>query len=136
MAFSSRSNALIFNQTAAHRFPLFALVVAGICAVSLGFAQQRNDFAGDYAGMLGPLHVKLHIVAGPGGSITANVDSPEQNLYALPCSDLSINGQVLSFSVPNVRGEWTGVLSADHNSLSGVWKQGSPMALIFTRSGL
>ncbi len=136
MAFSTRANTLIFNQSVAHRFRLFALVVIGIFAASLGFAQQKSDFAGEYAGMLGPVHVKLHIVAGPGGSITANVDSPDQNLYALPCSDLSINGQALSFSVPNVRGEWTGVLSADHNSLSGVWKQGSPMALTFTRGGV
>jgi hypothetical protein len=83
--------------------------------------------------MLGPMTVKLHVIANSDGNITANVDSPQQSLYALPCADLHIQGQVLSFTVPNVRGEWTGVMSADHNTLSGVWKQGATMALVFNR---
>lgn len=96
-------------------------------------AQQNREFVGEYAGVLGPLHVKLHILAAADGSISANVDSPDQGMFGLPCSDLTINGQALSFSVPNVRGEWTGVMSSDHNTLTGVWKQAGPMALNFTR---
>jgi len=100
-----------------------------------GYAQQKNEFAGDYAGMLGPLRVRLHIIVSADGSVAANVDSPDQNMFALPCSEISINGQTLSFSVPNVHGEWMGTLSADHNTLSGIWKQGSPMPLTLVRIG-
>ena len=117
------------------RFSRIAFVALAGWAAGSGFAQQKSDFAGDYSGVLGPLHVKLHIVATPDGGIAANVDSPDQKMYALPCSEILINGQVLSFTVPNVRGEWTGVMSADRKSLSGVWKQGAPMALIFVRNG-
>jgi hypothetical protein len=96
-------------------------------------AQQNSDFIGDYTGSLASLHIKLHITAGQGNGLAATVDSPEQQLFALPCTDFVVNGSVLSFSVPNVRGEWTGLLSPDHMTLSGVWKQGRPMPLNFTR---
>lgn len=111
----------------------FILLTLGAWAAHLGFAQQNRDFAGDYVGSLPPLHVKLHIIVGSDGSVSASVDSPDQQLFALPCADININGQALSFSVPNVHGEWTGVISSDRTSLSGVWKQGRPMALNFTR---
>lgn len=114
---------------------LFALLAIGILGAHCGFAQQKSDFAGDYAGMSGPLHVKLHIIVSPDGTISASVDSPDQNIFAVPCSDISVNGQMLSLSVPSVHGEWMGTLSADHNTLSGIWKQGAPMPLTLTRIG-
>jgi len=79
--------------------------------------------------------VKLHLAVSPDGTVSGNVDSPDQNLFALPCADLRINGQALSFTVPNVRGEWMGTLSADGASLTGIWKQGAPVRMNFTRSG-
>ena len=117
------------------KIPFLALFMVGVFAAGSGLAQQKSDFAGDYEGVLGPLHVKLHIIVSPDGSLSANVDSPDQGLFALPCSDISINGQTLSLTVPNVHGEWMGTLSADHRSLSGIWKQGAPMPLNFTRIG-
>ena len=102
-------------------------------SATFSFGQQKHDFAGDYVGALAQHAVKLHIIAGADGSLSANIDSPDQRLFALPCTDLLINGQALSFTVPNVRGEWTGVMSADGSLLTGVWKQGRPMALNFVR---
>lgn len=115
---------------------LFAVVVIIVFVPRSAIAQQKSDFGGDYIAISGPLHVKLHITESPDGTITANVDSPDQNLFALPCSNISINGPALSFDVPNVNGEWMGTLSADHNSLAGIWKmkQGPPIPLNFTRS--
>ena len=94
---------------------------------------QSSDFAGDYAGMLGPLHLKLHLVAGHEGKLTGTADNPDQGISGMPCSNIRIDGQALSFSVPIVQGSWTGFLSSDGNSLSGMWNQGSPMPLNFTR---
>jgi hypothetical protein len=117
------------------------LSILPLCAVVLSVAlqanaQQKSDFAGDYAGMVGPLHVKLHITMAPDGSVSAKVDSPDQYMVGVPCSDIVINGPTISLTVPTVRGEYMGTLSADHNSLSGIWKQGAPMPLNFTRSGV
>jgi hypothetical protein len=54
-------------------------------------------------------------------------------MSAIPCSDLQVNGQAISFSVPSVHGTWTGVVSGDATTLTGVWNQGRPMALNLTR---
>lgn len=113
---------------------MFARFLSGFLVVAtLGFAQQKPDFAGDYAGTLGPLHVKLHLIAGHDGTLTGTVDSPDQNLFGLPCTDFHVNGQSLSFDVPTVHGAWTGFISGDGTSLSGMWNQGSPVPLNLTR---
>jgi hypothetical protein len=106
---------------------------AFLLVAALTFAQQKPDFAGEYAGILGPYHVKLHIVSGSDGALSGTVDSPDQGMSGLPCTDFHVNGQSLSFNVPMVQGTWTGFLSADGTSLSGMWSQGSPMPLNLTR---
>ena len=100
---------------------------------TLGFAQQKTDISGDYAGILGPLHVKLHVIAGRDGALAGTVDSPDQNLFGLPCTDFLVNGQALSFNVPTVHGTWVGFVSGDGATLSGMWNQGSPVPLNLTR---
>jgi len=115
--------------------PAFFAFIAWITVLPFGRAQQKQDFAGDYAGVLGQLHVALHVAVATGGALSATVDSPDQKLFGLQCADVQINGPALSFTVPSVRGEWTGVMSPDHNSLSGVWKQNGAVAVMFTRAG-
>jgi hypothetical protein len=109
-------------------------LVTFVLTVSVGLGQQKPDFAGDYSGAVGPLHVKLHIIAGRDGTFTGTVDSPDQGLTGIPCADVQINGQSLSFTVPMVHGTWVGFMSADGASLTGMWSQGSPMPLNFTRT--
>ena len=115
------------------RLAFFAVLATIGFAPRLGFAQQKPDLAGEYAGLLGPLHVKLHLSTARDGTLSGTVDSPDQNMFGLQCADFHINGQALSFTVPMVRGTWTGLLSGDGSSLSGVWSQGSPMHLNLTR---
>jgi len=112
---------------------LFFFLASACLSPPLAFAQQKTDLGGDYTGFLGPLHVKLHLVAAHDGALSGTVDSPDQNMMGLPCADFHLNGQALSFTVPMVRGTWTGLVSGDGSSLSGVWSQGSPMPLNLTR---
>ena len=113
---------------------MFARCLSGLLLIAaVGFAQQKPELTGDYAGVLAPLHVKLHLVAGHDGTITGTVDSPDQNLYGLPCTNFHLNGQSLSFDVPMVHGTWIGFVSGDGSTLSGMWNQGSPMPLNLTR---
>lgn len=96
---------------------------------------QNASLAGDYAGMLGPYHVKLHLVAGPNGALTGTADNSDMGLTGMPCENIRAEGQTLSFTVPIVHGTWTGFVGADGSSLSGMWSQGAnPMQLNFTRS--
>lgn len=65
------------------RVALFAvLAIAGV-APRFGVAQQKPDLAGEYAGLLGPLHVKLHLVAAHDGSLSGTVDSPDQGMVGV-----------------------------------------------------
>ena len=113
---------------------MLARRLSGLLLIAaLGFAQQKPDLTGDYAGVLAPLHVKLHLVASHDGTITGTVDSPDQNLYGLQCANFHINGQSLSFDVPMVHGTWIGFVSGDGSTLSGMWNHGSPMPLNLTR---
>ena len=108
-------------------FPLLILIA------SAGLVAQTPNFAGDFAGTSGPLHVTLHLVSTPDGKLTGTVDSPDQGISGMPCSNIHTDGQALSFSVPMVHGTWTGFISTDSNSLSGMWNQGNASQLNLTR---
>jgi len=85
--------------------------------------------------MLGPYHVKLHVTADANGKLMGTADNTDAGLTGMACENIRAEGTTLSFSVPTVQGSWTGFVSADGNSLSGMWSQGAaaPMALTFTR---
>ena len=109
------------------------VAVAFLTVLYLG--AQPSRLVGDYSGMLGPYHVKLHVVAGAGGALTCSADNSDLNMLGMACSNLQVNGQTLSFGVPSVNGSWTGFVGADGNSLSGMWSQGGqPTTLNFTRA--
>jgi CubicO group peptidase (beta-lactamase class C family) len=94
-------------------------------------AQPAPSVAGDYAGMLGPLHVKLHIKVDTAGAITGTLDSTDQGALAIPCAEFHLEGQTLTFTIPAVHGSWKGTVTAD--ALDGTWDQGAPQPLKFTR---
>jgi CubicO group peptidase (beta-lactamase class C family) len=114
-----------------------SLLVLGVCVlVNLPLrarAQAVPAIAGDYAGVLGPLHVRLHLKVDAAGGITGALDSPDQGANGIPCTDFHFDGQSLNFSVPAVHGSWKGAVSADGKTLTGTWDQGNPMPLVFTR---
>src|ERR1035441_9537021 len=61
------------------------------------------------------------------------MDSLDQHAMGLECAKVVFSGNDFSFDVPIVHGSWKGTLSADGNTLSGVWSQGSPLPLSFAR---
>jgi hypothetical protein len=120
-------------QFLTHRIATSTVLAAVVMMSCVALAQAKPDFAGEYAGMLGPLHVKLHLMAASGGAFTCTVDSPDQNMVGLACADVHVNGQSLSYTVPTVQGTYTGLLSGDGLSLTGVWSQGTPTPLTLNR---
>jgi hypothetical protein len=111
----------------------FCCSLLSLAVISSCVAQSSLNLAGDYAGTLTGMPVTLHLIASSTGGYSATVDNPAQGMSAVPCSDIQVNGQALSFSVPSVRGTWTGVVSGDATTLTGVWNQGRPMALNLAR---
>jgi hypothetical protein len=104
-----------------------ALAMIALASLSVA-AQQKQTIAGDYAGTLGPLHVMLHLKADAAGKVTGTLDSTDRGAIGIRCTDLHVDGQSLTFSVPAVRGAWSGTVAAD-GTLKGTWDQGSPLPL-------
>ncbi|MGA2348836.1 MAG: hypothetical protein ABSF70_00270 [Terracidiphilus sp.] len=100
---------------------------------STGSAQQKPTIAGDYAGTLGPLHIKLHLKENAAGKVTGTLDSPDRGAIGIQCADFNIDGRSISFSVPAVQGGWRGTLGSD-GTLSGTWDQGYSVPLNFARN--
>jgi CubicO group peptidase (beta-lactamase class C family) len=114
-------------------FALLTIAWFGWFGGPIASAQQKPNLAGNYTGVLGPLHVELQIAAKPDGTLTATLNSPDQGVSGLPCEDFHLEGDALSFTVPAVHGSWKGTVASDGASLSGTWNQGTPAPLNFTR---
>src|SRR5258705_4569758 len=112
-------------------------VLLGVCVIATmpfrARAQAKQNIAGDYLGTLGALHVRLHLKVDPSGSVTGTLDSPDLGAVGIPCADVHLDGEALSFTVPAVHGTWKGTVAKDSNSLSGTWDQGSPIPSNFAR---
>lgn len=128
-----RLSSLVRYTTAMAISALIAVVCMLLTVPSSARAQAAPAIAGDYAGVLGPLQVKLHLKVDAAGAITGTLDSPSQGANGIPCADFHLDGQTLTFSVPAVHGSWKGTVSADNKTLTGTWDQGSPSPLVFTR---
>jgi CubicO group peptidase (beta-lactamase class C family) len=104
------------------------------CLVCLGTAAAQDPkIGGDYSGMLGPLHIKLHLKAGASGSTEGTLDSIDQGAMGLACGSFRLEKKVLSFDVPSVGGKWHGTVSDDGAVLNGTWLQGVELPLVFRR---
>ncbi|MGC1783929.1 MAG: serine hydrolase [Acidobacteriaceae bacterium] len=116
---------------------LVAEILSWLALAGLGgpisSAQRKATVAGSYVGAMGPLHLRLNLTAGPDGSLIGTLDSPNQGVSGLPCADIHLDGDALSFTVPAVHASWKGTVAKDGAALSGTWNQGSPMPLNFTR---
>lgn len=96
-------------------------------------AQAPPAVKGDYVGMLGPLHLKLHVIAAADGALSGTLDSLDQGAIGIPCTDFHVQGHTFSFAVPAVPGKWTGTIQDGGDTLSGTWNQGTPLPLTFQR---
>ena len=96
-------------------------------------AQQDLSLSGDYAGTLGPMHLKLHLKDSGGGRVTGTLDSPDRGAVGIRCTDFHVDGQSLSFAVPAVQAAWKGTIAPD-GTLKGRWDQGRSLTLNFFRS--
>jgi hypothetical protein len=96
-------------------------------------AAAAQSPTGDYTGMLGALHLKLHLKQAPAGALTCTLDSPDQGALGLPCANVQLRDTSLSFEIPSVGGKWHGTMSSDSAKLTGSWSQGSEIPVVFGR---
>lgn len=102
-----------------------------MCAGTL--TAQAPKIGGDYIGVLGPLHLRLHLKVSGSSALEGTLDSVDQGAMGLACANFRLEGNRLSFEVPSVGGKWHGTVSADGEKLDGIWSQGREMPLVFRR---
>ncbi|RSL18927.1 CubicO group peptidase (beta-lactamase class C family) [Edaphobacter aggregans] len=82
------------------------------------------------------LRLQLDVKSDNAGREFCAMDSLDQHAMGLECAKVIFAASDFSFDVPIVHGNWKGTLSADGNTLSGVWSQGSPLPLNFARQSV
>jgi CubicO group peptidase (beta-lactamase class C family) len=79
------------------------------------------------------LRVQVRVKSDSTGKEYCTNDSLDQQAAGMECANVVFAGDDFSFDVPVVQGHYSGKLSADNNTLTGTWSQGTPLPLNMTR---
>ena len=103
--------------------------IFSITACILFFNAQSQSVAGNWEGTLNiqgtELPIVFHIKKDSSNNLTATFDSPKQNAYNLPCSDVFAKDDSLVLIMKMLNGKYEGMLSADKKTATGKWFQGT-----------
>ncbi len=101
-------------------------------------ASQSRTLDGNYAGTLqaadAQLHLLLHLSKAADGSLHASLDSLDQAVYAIEATSISFAAPTLKFTVASAAARFEGKVSADRQTIDGVWIQGNvSLPVVFHR---
>jgi hypothetical protein len=65
----------------------------------------------------------FHIKKDSAGKYSATFDSPAQNAFDLPCSDIIVRSDSVILLMDMIKGKYSGQLNAIKNELTGEWSQ-------------
>ena len=112
------------------------LMITALVVCTAPFAGAKS-IAGDWQGTLttpnGDLRLVLHITEGGDGSLTATLDSIDQNANGIPVTTATLKDSKLSLDVEAVHGTYEGTVNSDATEITGTWTQGQPLPLDFKR---
>src|SRR5271165_2500855 len=118
------------------------------CACNVATAQPATPqtrvathipaLAGIYAGTLqageAQLHLVLHLIQNPEGSLQASLDSLDQGVFAIEATHVAKSESKLNLDIASVGAHFEGRISADHKTIDGTWTQGNAtLPLVFHR---
>jgi len=109
-------------------------MVAALLLCSGGASAQ--DLSGDWQGALAPtLRLILHVEKADGATwkaTLASIDQSPDRGAAMPVDAVTLQGSTLEFSIAAIRGNYSGTIAADGNSIDGTWTQGrqTPLSLV------
>lgn len=115
----------------------FLFFLFGLSFMAMATSAGASPIDGIWLGTLGTgsgaLRVQLVIKSDSAGRHLGTLDSPDQNGWGMECSEIEFHDNTFTLKVPSVGGRWAGILSKGGETLSGIWNQGTPMPLNFTR---
>ena len=98
---------------------------------------KPSDIDGAWMGTLETGAMKLRIIfhiLNTEDGLTATLDSPDQNMKALPATSVKRDGTALKIETKSIAGAFEGKISADLSSIDGTWTQmGNAMPLLLKR---
>ena len=114
------------------------VILAALLASASAVRAQEAGPVGDWSGVLdtpqGKLTVIFHITEAEDGTLSATLDSPDQNATGIPSSGTTFEDGELSIDVATVAGGFVGTMSDDGTTIEGTWSQGgSALALVLER---
>ncbi|HEY1484092.1 MAG TPA: alpha/beta hydrolase [Candidatus Acidoferrum sp.] len=84
---------------------------------------------GAYAGTLqageAKLHLVLHLSKAANGAWHASLDSLDQGVMAIDATSVALTGAALKLEVGSVGAKYEATISGDHQTIDGLWSQGS-----------
>src|SRR5690349_10243822 len=67
------------------------------------------------------LRIQITVKRNPEQGLSCTLDSLDQGAMGLPCANVALTGDELTFDVKPVGGHYSGKLAADGQTLSGTW---------------
>jgi CubicO group peptidase (beta-lactamase class C family) len=119
---------------------LFCTIALILGTSSRNTAFSAQDISGVWQGKLQPkdrppLRLVLKIAREGDDGWSATLYSIDQGPGPIPVSSTTLRGSTLSLAVAAVHGSYRGDVSTNGTSISGIWTQGPPVALVFRRVG-
>jgi uncharacterized protein len=111
-----------------------------ICCFLFSVPAYSQDIAGNWEGALEvqgtELPLVFHINKDSTGKYSATFDSPLQNAFNMPCSDVILKGDSVILLMQMVSGRYAGLLNEGMNILTGEWSQsGQVFPLVMKKTG-
>jgi serine-type D-Ala-D-Ala carboxypeptidase/endopeptidase len=124
-----RSFTIISALTTIFALITFALVTP---AATAGPPGMEGIWTGTLEAGCSRLRLVLHVTADSAGKLRVSLDSVDQGAIGLRGESVAFEGNVFSFDIPSVSGHYQATVSS--NTLGGIWSQGTPLPLVFTRT--
>jgi len=117
---------------------LFSLILAAAIALAAPHAHADDRLIGEWHGILGTpagqITLALSVTLDAAGSLAGTVESIEQAPgQILPVSNLSVEGDTVSFQLPQFTASYKGVWNGDASQWEGMFTQGIDIPLIFEK---
>jgi pimeloyl-ACP methyl ester carboxylesterase len=128
-------------KTLKHAFITFVIFLVSAPAPLIAQSSQPNAINGNWLGVVAAsggvkLRLRLKVTAAANGSLTAVMDSPDQNADNLTVDSITFQNGVLRFDMKALRIAYEGSLLRDGEILGNLTQGGAPTRLIFRKEGV
>jgi uncharacterized protein len=105
---------------------LLSILIMIPISLSAQTTSAKNNVTGSWLGTLSAegmeLRVGFNLKLTGKDSLTATLDSPDQNAKDIPCGQVTFDNKKLVILAPDLNGEYDGVVTSD-STLDGTWTQ-------------